>query len=88
MFRKGRRTEGPLIAFPHPHPSQYIAAGQKACICPSLTYLIGALVAATVAALHGVASGHPHLSPHHHPGCGGSGFLHEKTAAAHRECRS
>lgn len=33
-----------------------------------LTYLIGALVAAAVAALHGVASGNPHLSPYHYSG--------------------
>ena len=62
--------------------SQRTAARQKARIFRSLTYLIGALVAATVAALHGVASGHPHLSPHHYPCCGGSGFLHEEAAAA------
>lgn len=52
----------------------------------SFTYLIGALVAAAIAAFHGVASGNPHLSPYHYPGCGGSWFFHQKAAAVHGEC--
>ena len=63
--------------------SQCTAAEQKAEVSHSLTYLIGTLVATTVAALHGVASGHPHLSPHHYPGCGGPRFLHKEAATAH-----
>ena len=62
---------------------QCIAAGQKAEVSHGLTYLIGTLVATTVAALHGVASGHPHLSPHHYPGCRGPRFLHKEAATAH-----
>lgn len=77
---------GPESLPPSPSsPLECTAEGQKAWAPRGLTYLVRALVTAAVATLHGVAPGHPHLSPHHDPGGGGTRFLHQETAAAHGE---